>query len=278
LIVGAPKCATSTVAAWLGAHPQLFVAPGKELKYFDANHHRGLEWYRSLFAAAGPGRRAGEATPEYLLDDRALDRMRAEVPSARLVVLLREPVERLWSQYWFFRAMGVDVRRLERTLAAERRHPDRTPRNVPIGYLRASRYGDRIAAVLDRFPRDQLLVEFYDDVRDRPDEVWLRLLRHLGVDDAPRPVDVPDEKVGRAPRFAFAQWLTLHVLLGRVPEQTLRRFRRWNLRPGGYPAIPLDLAQRLHDEFAPDLDELERQLGRPVPAVWRRRPGDVSDR
>lgn len=269
LVIGAPKAGTTTLAAWLSRHPQVCVSPVKEVSYFDLNWDRGPDWYAEHFAARTPGQVTGEATPAYMYVDDALDRIAKTNPDVRLVLVLREPVGRLWSQYWYFRAMGIDARPFPRILRAERRDPSDTPRRIPVGYLASSRYADRLEAVLARFAREQLHIAFFDDLRADPAAVYSGICRHLGVtQDVPPPADARALNAGRMPRSVWLQWASLRFDASRLPGDLGARLRRWNLRPGSYPAIDPGLAARLRTEFADQNRRLSVLLGRPLPAGW----------
>src|SRR4051794_3152154 len=99
LVIGAPKAGTTTLARWWDAHPQGFTAPEKEVGFFWPNAARGLDWYRSRFAAAHPGQVLCDASPGYMYFDDALDRIRDWLPDPRLVLVLREPVSRIRSHW-----------------------------------------------------------------------------------------------------------------------------------------------------------------------------------
>src|SRR5437879_3262477 len=93
LIVGAMKAGTTSLAAWLRAHPQVFMTEEKELHFFDARWARGVDWYHEQFAAAPETVLAGEATPAYMVRPVFIERMASVVPGARLLVMLRNPVD-----------------------------------------------------------------------------------------------------------------------------------------------------------------------------------------
>lgn len=277
LIVGVPKAGTTTLAEWLRSHPQVFVSGLKEVEFFDNRWERGLGWYAGHFAAAAPDQRAGEATPLYVYSDQALDRIRATLPGVRLVLLLREPVERLWSQFWFLRMLGAETRSLDRSIDLERRHPGRPPRGLPIGYLESSRYAGRLRALQARFPAEDQLVLFFDDLIADPLATWTRLCRHIGVDPAlASPADFRSTNPTTVPRSIRLQWL-LNRVGARVtavrPEgraaRTLRRLKAWNAAGRRCPPVPEELRERLRPEFASDLAELSSLLDRPLPAAWQ---------
>ncbi|MGZ6825615.1 MAG: sulfotransferase family protein [Mycobacteriales bacterium] len=269
VVLGAPKAGTTTLAAWLNGHPEAHVPPAKEVSYFDLHHARGPAWYAAQFAGASPGERLGDATPAYLYSDAALDRLRAVAPDARLLVLLREPAARVWSHYWFNRALGLEPRSFERALRAERRDPRNAPWGLTAGYLACSRYVDRLEAVVDRFDREQLLVLMFDDLRSDPAGTFAAACRHVGIaDDVPPPDGARAHNVGRQPRSALLQHALMRARAGSWPLRVGPRLTRLNQRSGGYPSMPDDLREQLRAELAGDTARLAAWLGRPLPDGW----------
>src|SRR4051812_42429120 len=102
LIVGAAKAGTTSLAAYLAEHPDVFMARRKELHFFgrEKEYRRGWEWYCSHFEGAGDARAVGEATPDYMWRERAVERIAQDLPKARIIATLRHPVDRAYSHYW----------------------------------------------------------------------------------------------------------------------------------------------------------------------------------
>lgn len=267
VILGAPKAGTTTLAGWLGGHPQGFVAPVKEVAYFNRFFERGPEWYARQFAGAAPGARRGEATPAYLYFDDALDRLAAASPHARLIVILREPAARIWSHYWYNRGLGLEVRSLSRALAAERRDPTNAPYGLELGYLACTRYVDRLAAVTERFDREQLLVLMLDDLQSDPVTTFAAACRHVGIDDTVLP-PAGALNVGRRARSALLQHLLMRARAGRWPLQIGPRLTRLNATGERPPPMPASVAAQLRAELAPDTLRLADWLGHDLPAGW----------
>ena len=267
VILGAPRAGTTTLARWLGEHPQGFLPASKEVSYFDLHYDRGPAWYDAQFTDSLAGQRVGDATPGYLYSEPALDRLALAAPDARLVVILREPAERVWSHYTYNRALGLEPRSFARAIAAERRDPANAPWRLPIGYLGCSRYAGRLQSVVSRFPREQLLVLMFDDLRADPVATFAALCRHVGIEELP-PVDTAARNAGRRPRSALLQHALMRARAGRWPAGLGPRLTRLNTRPGGYPAMPAEVAADLQPEFVGDNRELVAWLGRELPAGW----------
>jgi hypothetical protein len=264
LILGAPKAGTTTLAAWWATHPRGFTAPEKEVRYFDMRHDRGQAWYRSRFAGMRPDQIGCDATPRYLYTAHALDRMRAEIPDARLVAVLREPAARVWSHWCYFVSLGIERRPFEEVVVdAEMGFARRG-----IDYSSFSRYLSALRQVVDRFPREQLLVLFTDELRADRQGVMDRVAAHAGVEPAPLP-EMPDQNEGRFPRSVPAQHVLRRLRPNKWPLGLGRRLMDANTRPGGPPPLDPSHRARLVELFRGDLDPLERWLERPLPASWR---------
>jgi len=178
VIIGAAKAGTTSLYGWLSEHP--FVAPAttKEVHFFDYNYYRGEDWYRRHFPlesqraafASEHGRPflTGEASPSYISHHWAPQRLAKLLPQARLIVMLRNPVDRAYSQFQmsrreneeplgsFAEAVEIEDRRLdpERDRAMGSPHYN----SWPIGcwsYLMRSRYAEQLERWFALFPRDR---------------------------------------------------------------------------------------------------------------------------
>jgi hypothetical protein len=265
LLLGAPKCGTTTLAAWWDQHSGGFTAPEKEVGFFTAEWDRGLNWYRSRFASAPAGAVTCDASPGYMYEPIALDRIATVLPDARLAVILRDPVARVWSHWCYMVALGLEPRSFDTVLDEESADPSSTPPGFPLGYLRGSRYLQPLSAIAARFEREQLLVLFTDELREDPVGTFGRLCTHGGI---PPGQPGSSENAGRWPRS-----LRLHRWLGQQraygwPLGVGRRLMFANLRPGPPPAITPEHRERLQSLLLPDLPDLEAWLEAPLPAAW----------
>jgi hypothetical protein len=200
LLLGAPKCGTSALHAALARHPGLYLPEPKEPKYFltadappptsgggpgDVETWAEQVWRRSdyaaLFAAAGEGALCGESTVFYLYDSAAQCRIRDVVPHARLIAVLRDPVERAHSNWAHLRGAGLEPEADFLTAL------DHEPERVSAGwahfwhYTAQGCYGEQLDHLFDLFPRDQVLLLRYRDLRDAPTDTLDRVCGFLGV-------------------------------------------------------------------------------------------------
>jgi hypothetical protein len=266
LLLGAPKCGTSTLAAWWDAHPQGFTAPAKEVGFFWPDYDRGLDWYRQQFAGAAPGQVTCDASPGYMYFDEALDRIKADLPDARLALVLREPVSRVWSHWAYMVALGLEPRSFPRVLDEEERDQAVAPPGFPLGYVAMSRYARPVQAILERFDREQLLVLLTDELRDDPGGTFARLCVHGGI-AAGEPQASRNE--GRFPRFPRVQRGLFRAGAANWPGGIGRRLMLANLSDGPPPAMPAKHVPRLAALLRPELPRLEELLGRSLPDRWR---------
>jgi hypothetical protein len=198
VIVGAPKCGTTALHVALDAHPELFLSRVKEPKFFnadgppparggpgDAATYAGYVWrrpdYEALFDGAPPGTLRGESTTLYLGDHGAHDRMAALVPHAKLVAVVRDPVDRAHSNWTHLRTAGLEP--VSSFLAACAEEPARTAAGWGLfwRYLELGLYGSHLEHLYSVFPREQVLVLVYRDLRERPAETLDRVTAFLGV-------------------------------------------------------------------------------------------------
>src|SRR6476646_8031988 len=119
LVAGVQKCGTGTIRTALGLHPQIMMTRIKELHFFDRRFDRGVDWYEDQFDPGPQHKHFGEATPDYIYDPAARQRMAETLPEAKFIVMLRDPVERAYSQYWLIKRKGWEDKTFEEALDLE---------------------------------------------------------------------------------------------------------------------------------------------------------------
>ncbi len=239
LILGAQKAGTTALYAYLRWHPRITGPSWKEVSYFDRHFARGARWYRGQFPnrLRARGKLVGEASPSYLFHPQVPERVRALLPGARLVALLRDPVDRAFSQYQHEVALGRESLSFEDALARE---DGRTRGEVErmVGdpryfsrewwthtYFARGLYAEQLERWYAAFPREQLLVLATEEYAARPAETYAEVLRFLGAPphalrEHPRvfsreyePLD-PGTRAALAERYADPN-RRLYELLGR---------------------------------------------------------------
>jgi len=182
LIIGAAKSGTTTLFHYLSRHPQICVSRKKEPEFFADKFHRGWEWYVANFADARPGQVCGEASTIYTWWQEypvCAARIGRYLPGARLIYILRHPVERTYSDY------GEQIK-TARALGQQRANLA-TFEDFLESYEHLVRAGEYIRYIEEYrryFSRESLLILLLEDLQRDPGAVLGQVCRHLGVDES----------------------------------------------------------------------------------------------
>ncbi len=234
LIIGAQKGGTSSLFYYLSQHPQVLPAAQKEVHYFDMHYRKGPWWYRSFFPYKDTGKMTGEASPCYLFHPTTPERVRRLLPGVRLIVLLRDPVRRAYSQYQMMRLWGFEslptfaeaIRAEERRLHGEfekmrTRKYYRSFAYENFGYLARSRYSQQLDRWLQYFPREQFLVLRSEAFFEAPATTLARVYDFLGLQHY-RPKDLCAQHVGDYPPLGDEEQSFLHGFFDAERDQLQR--------------------------------------------------------
>jgi hypothetical protein len=298
VIAGAPKAGTTALHAALATHPGLYLSPVKEPKFYltdgrpppragqrgPGDTHSAREWmwrreeYLSLFDAAPPGAVRGESTPFYLYDRDAHARLATDVPGIRVIVVVRDPVDRAYSNWAHLRADGLEpvADFLTAIRLEERRIGDGW---APFWHYRAlGRYGEQLRDLYRHVPPEQVFWLRYRQLVDSPADTLDRVSKFLGVAGGmahavppenvkPFVADTPQHRVVAALTRAGAAagayapprvWrqvsrpLLAAMHAGRVPR----------------PALPIEARREVLAPLLPDIALLEELTGESF-ADWK---------
>lgn len=192
-IIGAPKCGTTSLAAYLAEHPNVFMCYPKEPHFFSTDRtYRPIEdadHYFSLYGPAKPVHLAvGEASTSYLRSPAAIENIKRECPSSKYIVLLRNPIEMAYSLHGEFLASAQENERdFERAwkLQANRRLGKSIPRMChspeDLQYKDVCSIGTQLERLLNNLPHASVHVVFFEDIANNPLHVYRETLRFLGV-------------------------------------------------------------------------------------------------
>jgi Sulfotransferase domain len=233
VIIGAMKCGTTSLRHYLDLHPDIAMAPGG-LNFFSAEHNwsKGRAWYEAQFSATAA--RRGDTSPRYTnypTQAGVAARMTAMIPAAKLLYLVRDPLERLLSHYLHFSAEGLESRSLAEALQTLDGND----------YVGRGLYATQLEQFLPYY-RDAILIVFHEDLRDHRVAVMQRIFRFLDVDDS----------------FVSAAFDVVH-------HRTADKFAA----PPPRPTIPPDILAALQARFAPEIARLELMTGRDL-SHWNR--------
>lgn len=275
VIIGAAKSATTWLGNRLRARGDLFL-PLQEPHFFSREYERGADWYRDWFKDAQPHQRLGEKSADYLHDPAVPERLHALLPDAKLVVQLRDPVERAYSDYCMFFRRGTVGGDIRRHLDPER--PGEFARFVADGFYHA-----QLSRFLAFYPPRQIKVVLYEDIKRDPERVAADVEEFL---DLPA-LAAPPAQEARA-NVKSAPTLPLPLRRALAPAKDLvapLRHHGWFralharlAREIRYPPLPDDLRDALRAHYAPDVASLGALLGRDL-SFWTqpRQAGNNSD-
>jgi hypothetical protein len=278
-IAGAPRCGTTSMYAYLRQHPDIYGSVHKEPHFFGsdlsllAGAVREEDLYLQLFAGAGERRRVGEASVWYLLSKRAPGEIRAFAPEAKIIILLRDPVQMAYSLYTLFSRSGnEDMPTFEEALAAEpeRREGRRLPGGVyfPEGllYAEVARHAAKVERYLEVFGRDNVHCVVFDDLVEDTAAAYRGTLEFLGVEPGFQ-ADLDPRRAGERVRMMSVRQLR------QVPPEVKRRMQfketENHASASRRPALDTALAARLRQLFAADVARLGAVLGRDL-SGWTR--------
>lgn len=245
LIIGAMKCGTSSLFEYLKLHPWVW-ADKKEICYFALNFAQGINWYRSHFPTDAYKKFAnkilnkdlitGEACPYYLLNPHTPRRVYETIPQAKIIVILRNPVDRAHSHYYhnynrrfetlsFEEAIEAEQERLQ--VEIEKLRGDEyyiSYKHYTFSYLLKGEYVDQLINWMKFFPREQFLILKFEHFFSDPASNIKQVLAFLNL-----------------------------------PDWELKK--TWVHNQGSYPAMSETLRSRLSEYFAPHNRKLEEYLG-----------------
>jgi hypothetical protein len=264
VIIGAVKAATTWTAHQLRQHPALWL-PDAEPHYFSSEYHRGPDWYRDLFAPAPAGRMVGEKSADYLAHPDAAARLAATLPAARLILQLRNPVERAYSDYCMLFRRG--------TVRADLRQAITDPGPAETRFLQGGLYATHLRRWLRHFRRPQLRIILHEDIRTRPERVVQEICQHIHVDTHIVPAAIAERhNDGAKPMLPLAMRRALRPAR---PLLDPLRDNRWfaglrsaMARPVQYPPLTPELRTLLQQHYHDDIREAEDLLQRDLGA-WR---------
>jgi len=285
IIVGAEKAGTTWLYDRIRRHPHVFMPEVKEIHYFNrlnSNHKprqnykkHDLEWYEAHFRAWEGETAVGEATPMYLCDKQAPERIRTHLPDVRLVVCLRYPSDRAYSHYWM--ARGKEHTRHSFREVVQNRSPR---------FIERGRYGEQLRRYLSHFARSQILILIHEELFGEPVQHLNGICSFLGVEDTfyrdqpwitdaiNRSSAVRSTALHRAIGNT-AKWMRDHEGFRQVLDLLKKtgltdRIKKANKAPRDYPDMPYEVRRELDQYYASTVQRVEEVLDRKI-QPWRDR-------
>ena len=271
LVIGAYKSATSSLHYYLQQHPQVFVPKRKEPNYFafaedpDRTHvaYRksviDAAEYHALFADVGGETAIGEVSPEYMTHPGACAAIAAAVPGVRLIAVLRNPIERAYSDYAMYRASGQERMRFRQALEQQDARAAAAAADATGFYISTGMYGAQLEPYFRTFARAQIKLVRFEALSAHPRDSMRGIFAFLGVDATLDITDLAHQNVSYAPRYGFTRrplQLLRHVstVAERVlPVAIVEPLRRGIKRCFYNPSLASDDRRRLGEIYRRDL-------------------------
>lgn len=287
-LIGAPKCGTTTVDAYLRLHPEVYMSPIKEPNYYasDINIDNFTEFYRrnntrdldayfnaptletihidfvrsrdqylKLFESGKGFKCVGEASTSYMYSTVAAEQVSKHHPNAKIIVCLRDPVERLKSHLRMALQLGYISKVDDQLLASDlKAHPSGW--GASHLFVELGLFGNQLERWYSRFPKENILIIQFDDLRDRQEKVWSDICAFLNVSIF-APDNIQRENVSQIPRYPLANKVLRKFsgLKNRLPAGVKNAVVRWMSDENG--SLDID-ESRWRAYFAKDIEHLER--------------------
>lgn len=284
LLIGAPKAGTSALYAYLSQHPQVYMSPVKEPHFFmlenekvnfqgpgDQDRFRHsvhqLKDYKNLFAGVADEIAIGEASTTYLGSEKASRRIKKYIPEAKLIAILRNPVDAAYASFLhLIRDGNESIADFSKALAAE---PERTQNNWGLmwRYQQKGFYYEQLKRYFELFDRQQIKVFIYEEFERNPELIMEDMFTFVGADPSFNVNMTTKHNVSGMPKSQ-----TLNKLLARknplkesikllVPSkmrsEIYSKVRTWNLSNFQKPKMSEEIRQQLTDSYRDDILKLQ---------------------
>ncbi|MEY4767809.1 MAG: hypothetical protein RL637_448 [Pseudomonadota bacterium] len=277
-IVGAMKSATTSVYQALAQHPQLYLSPIKEPNYFcndiiqtriqqqdSWNYIPTIEAYLALFNQANSTQKCGEASVSYLLSHIAAEKIYQANPQAKIIMILRNPIQRAYSHYQMACAFGIET---ESFSSAIRRPIIQYPYMIYQHwnlYLMAGLYYAAVKRYLDYFPAQQVSIIFYDQLQKQFQQILFNICHQLEVSPELLPNSIPFSMTAKQARFSYLNRYLYQSGIKKslsvyLPRSWINFFKNYYYQPIHSPQISITDQHFLQQFFADDILNLSQLL------------------
>lgn len=197
LIIGTQRGGTTTLFSLLSAHPGIFMPEEKEVHYFDLNYQKGIDWYTAKFSNSVKDSTAisGEASPYYLYHPHVPERVAKDLPEVKLIVLLRDPVDRAYSNYMLERKRNAEpLDTFSQVVAMETKRTEGDEEQMKLdptfigndfqrySYMKRGLYGQQLQRWFTYFPKDRFLLLKSEDFFTEPKAILTRIYDFLEIE------------------------------------------------------------------------------------------------
>lgn len=268
-IIGTPKAGTTSLYHYLREHPQIYMSPLKEPRYFD---HDNKDWagYLTSYDGVQHELAIGEASPQYLFSREAPARIKRRVPEAKLIIILRQPVDRAYSHFIGYKSRGLELETSFEKAFQQGEEKWRIKAKIGWQYKLLGYYTSQIENYLNYFDKSRIKVCLFDDLLSDPYQVIKDLYTFLEVETDFLPnVGVKYNVKKNTPRSLMVQILLQTGLLqhfGKIPLPSIWKndMESWISKQNVYLSSPLtaEVRQRLGEYYRTDIMKLQLLINR----------------
>jgi hypothetical protein len=286
-IVGAPRCGTTAMNYYLKQHPEIFIPEVKEIHYFGKDldfkflsERMNLNQYLSLFSKAKDEKRIGETSVWYLYSNSAAAEIKEFTPSASIIIMLRNPVDVLYSLHSQFVYEGnEDIHDFGEALQAEeyRKRGDKIPSTTylpkTLFYREVVKFSEQISRYFHQFGRENIHIVIFEDLLNDPKKVYRTILKFLGVtDDFQIEFDIinPNKQVispelqrlllsPPQSMLRYGKYLKIPIT---IQNWAIRMLTKMNTVYKKRPSMNSMLRRQLQKEFLNEVEQLSSFVGR----------------
>ena len=283
IIVGASRSGTTTMHQVLRQHPSLFLPKNKELHFFSnaKNFNRGVDHYKKYFRSAESQQIAGEISPPYFhkgitldehlhhhwdVEDDSASRIRALLPEVKIIVTLRNPIDRAYSQYWKNVGQGKEFASSFEDAIDQELSLKRTHETDQACWLYKNRYSVHVEHWLSLFPREQILFLVFEEWTQNPEKAFHDIYTFLGVN--PIRITKADLSVANSTRTQKGGGIFQALVPKRSDSKFGKLYGKFATTPGYSQTMDSLLRAQLNEYFNEDIEKLERALGFSLD-IWR---------
>lgn len=290
IVPGSAKCGSTSLHAYLDAHPQIAMSRPKQTHYFDADglYEKGLDWYATCFDHVTNEKAIGETTPTYIHGRYIAERINNDLPGVKLLFIFRDPVKRAYSNYWHAYRRGRRIGSFVETM------DDPNCRH----FWEQSRYAKYLRDYIDVFGRDRCHWILLEQLKSEPNDTLREIWKFLGVDESVR-VDEAErgerKNTHKMPRsMALMRFANDHLTPAGQPENVsnydeegnleihfttpkfglirralMRVINTVNFKPAEYPPLSDEDAKKVATLFKQDNKEFADITGLDIHTWWK---------
>ena len=275
IYIGTSMAGSTWIFNLLCQHPDVFMLPSKGAYYYNNHFEKGTDWYLDHFEGAGQQTICGEVSHSYLVSPIACERIHAFDPNLKLMVCLRNPIDRAFSSYLDRVKNGRFEGTFEDALEEDKILVDR------------GRYATHLKHYLDTFGRENIHISHFDDIKNRPDAVVKELFEFLGVEPlSVKELDLRQRMPAGKPRSKFltrsvkkmafaAKKLGLRRLLGGAKKSIwLRNILYQPYTEQTKPQMSLQTREHLKNVFRDEVHQLDQMISTNFELEWLGEPSD----